>query len=243
MKKVEFLYDSNCPNVAKARENLRRAIADSGHQSKWTEWERSNPDAPSYTKRYGSPTILIDGKDVGGETGDGSAPSCRIYRQDGGSTGGAPSVPEIIRVLKGDARTGGRFASMRSLGSFFGAATGVGAAFLPSIFCPACIPAYAGILSSLGIGFIDLTDYMLPILTVAMGFSLVSLAYKARSRHGYRPLVIGIVAAIAVVAGKIGIESAALTYGGVALLLTASVWNSWSPRRRTESCESCSAPE
>jgi hypothetical protein len=50
---------------------------------------------------------------------------------------------------------------------------GIGMALLPKLACPACWPAYAGLLSTLGVGFLGSTKYLLPLtatfLFVAVG--------------------------------------------------------------------------
>lgn len=61
---VELIYDRDCPNVLDARANLVKALAASGREARWTEWDRSAPDSPPHVKGYGSPTILVDRKDV-----------------------------------------------------------------------------------------------------------------------------------------------------------------------------------
>jgi mercuric ion transport protein len=50
--------------VAAAREQLRRAFQEVGVPANWQEWDRGNPSSPDYARRYGSPTILVEGRDV-----------------------------------------------------------------------------------------------------------------------------------------------------------------------------------
>ena len=47
----------------------------------------------------GSPTILIDGVDPFAAPGQPASVSCRLYRESGGRTGGAPSVSQLCRAL------------------------------------------------------------------------------------------------------------------------------------------------
>ena len=63
-------------------------------------------------------------------------------------------------------------------------------------------------------------------LLVAVGM----LGYKARHRWGYIPLIIGMVGAIAIVAGKFYLDKDYLSKAGIFLLIAASVWNAW-PRK------------
>ncbi len=92
--KVELIYFEGCPNAAPARNNLERAVADAGCGCKITEWKQGDAKAPDYIRHYGSPTILIDGKDIMGVS-DGGADTSRLYE------GGVPSVATIQAALKG----------------------------------------------------------------------------------------------------------------------------------------------
>ena len=76
---------------------------------------------------------------------DGSA-SCRIYTNSAGEMGGVPPVKAIAAALGTAPR---RRSGWRGLLSVVPA---VGASLLPVGACPACWPAYAGLLSALGLG-------------------------------------------------------------------------------------------
>ena len=108
---------------------------------------------------------------------------------------------------------------------------------------PACWPAYAGVLGALGLGSLMESRYLLPLTAVFFGLALFGLAYRARSRHGYRPLWLGVAGASMAMAGKFVLTQDLVMYAGLGLLLSASVWNSW-PRRKSlsGSCASC-APQ
>ncbi len=45
----------------------------------------------------------------------------------------------------------------------------VGVSILPKLACPACWPAYAGLLSSVGLGFLISTVYLLPLSSCSAG--------------------------------------------------------------------------
>ena len=107
---------------------------------------------------------------------------------------------------------------------------GVGASLLPKLVCPLCWPAYAGIVSSLGLGFLIGSAYLLPITAAFLAVSTGALGFRARCRRGYGPLWVGSLATILVLVGKFQLESVVTTYAGVTLLVVASIWNIW-PRR------------
>ena len=86
---------------------------------------------------------------------------------------------------------------------------GVGVSFLPKLTCPLCWPAYAGILTTLGLGFLISARYL---LAFTLGFLLVSVsavAFCARERRGYGPSLLGLLACVIVLLGKFSLESRA----------------------------------
>jgi len=115
---------------------------------------------------------------------------------------------------------------------------GAGSLLLPIGACPACWPAYAGFLSSLGLGFLLDGLYLLPLLVMLLAFALGSLAYRARERRGFGPSCLGLLGVVAAVIGKFAIPADPLVYLGVAALVVAAAWNAW-PRRRSGSCARC----
>ncbi len=103
----------------------------------------------------------------------------------------------------------------------------IGALMIPGITCPACWPGYAAILSSLGVGFIPSTQYLLPLAVVCLAINLLLLAWDARKQHRLGPLVLAFVASMGILYGRFYLESNALAYGNAVFLVAASVWNAW----------------
>ena len=243
MPKVEFVYDKSCPNVEAARENLLRAFARAGIAPKWTEWERSSSEAPAYVRDLGSPTILVDGKDYCPAEQKAAGNSCRVYADSQGNLSGVPSIEAIAASLRGAASAYGQKASgppPNRWVSTVAVLPGIGVALLPKLGCPACWPAYAGILSALGLGFLLESQYLMTFTAVFLVISLAALAFRARARRGYGPLALGALAAGAIMIGKFVFESEHAMYAGITLLVAASLWNSWPKRSATEgSCPAC----
>ena len=100
MTKIELVYDDDCPNVEAAREQLRKALRQAGRpDATWTEWHAGDPALPDHARGYGSPTILIGGRDVtGAAAGDGCS-CCRVYQGDDGGLAGVPTVEAIVAAL------------------------------------------------------------------------------------------------------------------------------------------------
>ncbi len=86
---------------------------------------------------------------------------------------------------------------------------GVGISLLPKLTCPFCWPAYAGLLSSVGLGFLISAEYLLPVTAAFLVVAVGASALRANQRHGYWPFCLGLFAALGVLAGNflVGIES------------------------------------
>src|SRR6266566_1800820 len=92
---------------------------------------------------------------------------------------------------------------------------GIGVALLPKLLCPLCWPLYAGIVSSVGLGFLVGTAYFIQHTSAFLMLTLAALGFRATQRRGYGPLLIGVVASTAVLLGKFYLESNPFVYGGV----------------------------
>jgi mercuric ion transport protein len=138
----------------------------------------------------------------------------------------------------GEHGQGGRLNGTLKQGLF--AVPGVGIALLPKLVCPLCWPAYAGLLSSIGLGFLIPSTNLLPLTAGFLTVALLAMVFRAKSRNGYGPFLLGFIAAGGVLLAKFWWDSRATTYGGIGLLIVASLWNAW-PRRSGEQCSNCDA--
>jgi mercuric ion transport protein len=229
---VELVYDSDCPNVGEARAQLMRAFAQTGFPARWREWRRDHDRAPARVRGLGSPSILVNGRDVAPAAN--VAPCCRVYQIADGTLAAVPPIETIASAIRegGFART-----SWKSAG-LWGPALGI--AFLPKLICPACWPAYAALVSAAGVPFLLETRFLLPLTIAALLLVLGLLAWRAPTRHGFGPLTVGVLASAAVVVGKFTFDSTPAAYLGATVLFAACVWNSW-PRRRAArgDCPAC----
>ena len=91
-RRIELIYFEGCPNVSQARENLRAAIEASGYGLTWSERDLLADSTPEGLRRFGSPTVLVDGEDVTGEAPGASAIACR--------SDGPPSIISIAEKLR-----------------------------------------------------------------------------------------------------------------------------------------------
>jgi hypothetical protein len=92
------------------------------------------------------------------------------------------------------------------------------------------LPAYAGLIGSVGLGFLMETAYLLPLIVVFLVLAIAALGFRARRRKGYAPFAMGLAGATSIILGKFIVDSSGLVYGGVAALAAASLWNAWPVR-------------
>jgi hypothetical protein len=118
------------------------------------------------------------------------------------------------------------------------AAPAVAVSLLPKAVCPMCSPAYAALLSSLGLGFLA-TTYLLPVTMGFVAVALGALVFRASSRHGLGPFGLGVIAAAFVLGGKFWLNSDSTTYVGVGLFVVASAWNAFPKPRAPDACPAC----
>ena len=113
----------------------------------------------------------------------------------------------------------------------------------PTVVCPACWPAYTGLLSAVGLPFLPTSTYLLPITVVFLFVTVTALGFRASRRQGYGPFLLGVAAAMVVLLSRFVLNVQAGTYVGVGLLIVASLWNSV-PRRTAVSlsCMHCAPP-
>jgi len=245
MLTVELIYDNECRNVKEARAQLLRAFAATGLSPQWQEWDRNAPESPPHVRTCGSPTILINGQDMTDTSSSPNADCCRLYMDDSGRLHGVPSVSAITSALlrakeltSPDTNAATTMDQRwRSIMAVFPA---IGTALLPKVTCPACWPAYAGVLSTLGVGFVNYTPYMLPLTAVFFALALASLGVQARRHRNFTPLLVSLLATLLVIIGKFAVVSDLAMYAGITLFAGASLWNSWLQRASKNSpCPAC----
>lgn len=223
--KVQLLSFPGCPNVETTRQALRRALIASGLPPEFEEVDVTSSATPESLKAWGSPTILVDGRDVVGSEPTGSC--WRLYGPRG-QTRGVPPEALIEQAIR-NARTGGG----HLLGSL-AAVPGALVALLPAATCPACLGAYFGVLSVLGLSFLLTNRVLVPLVVGFLPLGIASIAWSTRGHRRFGPLVATVAGSGAVLAGRLVWSIPAMLYAGVALLVGASLWNLWLKRPRSE---------
>lgn len=97
--RIDLVYFEGCPNVDLARSILRHALSNLSVDTELREWDTDSPSTPARFRAYGSPTILINNRDVAeGVRAEGG--TCRVYLDADGSVSGAPSTESIIEAIR-----------------------------------------------------------------------------------------------------------------------------------------------
>jgi copper chaperone CopZ len=99
------------------------------------------------------------------------------------------------------------------------------ASLIPSITCPLCVTAYTALLSTLGLGFLMSSTYLLPLTVAMLAVAVAALGFEALKRGNWGPFALSLFGSAVILIGKFFFVSEPATYAGVALLLAASVWN------------------
>src|SRR3989338_5034899 len=73
---------------------------------------------------------------------------------------------------------------------------------LVAIVCPLCIPALGAFLASIGLGFAVSVTFLQPFLIILLLLSLGSLAWSARLHKQWWVLLIGVIGAFGIYAGR-----------------------------------------
>jgi mercuric ion transport protein len=84
--RVQLLSFPGCPGARQGRELLCRVLAGLGLPPDFEEVDVGASDCEEQLRRWGSPTILVNGRDIAGQTaGEGAA--CRVYAGPQGLSG------------------------------------------------------------------------------------------------------------------------------------------------------------
>jgi len=96
--RVEVLTVPGCPNGPLVEQRLAEALAGRPDVAVERRVAGTVAQAEQYGM-HGSPTVLIDGRDPFAAPGVRTSVSCRLYRDDQGRVGGAPSVAQLRAAL------------------------------------------------------------------------------------------------------------------------------------------------
>ena len=95
---IQFLYFDDCPNWHTARERLSEVLGDLGEPPVVEMIAVISPHQAEQLGFLGSPSILVDGRDVFAAGGEPVGMSCRVYQTPDGPKG-SPTVDQLRAVI------------------------------------------------------------------------------------------------------------------------------------------------
>ena len=105
--RIQWLTFPGCPHAPEARLALEQAISRSGLAVRIEEVDTTSPHTPEGLRSWSSPTILVEGRDVGGEIAS-PGEGCRLYRHEDGALRGAPQASVLDGALEAARAAGSR---------------------------------------------------------------------------------------------------------------------------------------
>jgi hypothetical protein len=99
---IELLWWEGCPSIERALDELRGALTETGLAAAEVRMREIRTDTEASEADFrGSPTILIDGKDVApGSDGEPTGLSCRVYRRRDGRISPTPDPEDLRAALR-----------------------------------------------------------------------------------------------------------------------------------------------
>lgn len=96
--RIQLLTFPDCPHAYEARKALEQAIVKAGLAIMIEEVDTTSPSTPRILRGWGSPTILVNGRDAGGDVAPLGG-GCRLYRQATGELTGTPPAAALDAAL------------------------------------------------------------------------------------------------------------------------------------------------
>lgn len=104
-------------------------------------------------------------------------------------------------------------------------------ASIPAAMVPllpaACMAAYAGILSALGLGLLFAEQVLLPLVAVSIVLGVARIPWTIRAHGRKTPLLPAVARALLIASGRVGWSVSATMHVGAAPFLVAASWNVW----------------
>jgi mercuric ion transport protein len=97
--RIQLITFPECPHTPAARAALRRVLASTGVTYAIEEVNTSALGEHDPLRNWGSPTVLLNGEDVGGQRVP-TGPNCRLYRNDEGNLQGVPPESLITAAVQ-----------------------------------------------------------------------------------------------------------------------------------------------
>jgi hypothetical protein len=98
---VQFLYYEECPSHDEALQRLRKVMKEEGIEDEIEVIQVERSEDAEKLKFVGSPTILVNGRDIVHSKNPFYALTCRAYSLEDGRISPLPSETMIRKALRG----------------------------------------------------------------------------------------------------------------------------------------------
>jgi len=105
--------------------------------------------------------------------------------------------------------------------------------------CPVCFLAYFGIFGVTAASASAYRSWLPPLTAISLSVTVGMLALGASRKGRFGPIVLGVIAASGVFAGRFIVNSRTMLFGSLLVLVAAVAWKSW--RQQTAADASCIA--
>jgi len=227
MVRVDIVFDRYNSQLQVIRGRVLRAFLELGIEPHWHEWDLRQKNLPDAIAAQSSLAVLVDGEDV---LSVHSTTSESVYRFIGFFDGGVESLPsaaKIMQVMKSkqdvcEDLTPPRLNHWLVLTVIPIILT----TFFFDTICAACGAQFAGVpVAVTAADFKHILGFLLPVVLFSLFFAISGLIYRAKERHGYKPLVAGGFGLVVLFYGHFIEGSQALFWLGAGALALATLWN------------------
>lgn len=102
MSAVEIVHQAGCASLDLARQRVQEALGVIGRRDVEVRLIQVRPDTviPS-----GSPSIILDGRELFGSAADAGGWACRVYLDEADRAEGVPSLGAMVKALRAGLET------------------------------------------------------------------------------------------------------------------------------------------
>lgn len=127
---------------------------------------------------------------------------------------------------------------MKAARTIAGLFPALGFSLMPSLTCPACLPALATLLAAAGLTFLAEREYLIWFNLVALGVALLLLK-RGEGKWVSWPIATAAVGAAGVMLGKFVWSSSAAWWMGFGVFMLGAAWSTFGRRSKVNECTEC----
>lgn len=229
MVRVDIVFDHYSSQLQVVRGRVLRAFLELGLEPHWHEWDLRQKNLPDAVAVQSSLAVLVNGEDVLSVQSTAFESLYRFIGFFDGGTENLPSVVKIAQVMKSKQEASEEVGQPRlNHWLVLTVIPIVFATFFFDTICTVCGAKFAGVPMAASAGDVKhILGFLLPVVLFSMFFAISGLIYRAKERHGYKPLLAGMLGLIMLFYGRFIMGSEALFWLGACGLTFATLWNAY----------------